>query len=131
MNGDNKVPVQARSKSSALSIGDLGRLTGVRPSAIRYYEACKLMPAPARRSGRRLYDREALDRLKTIMLARELGFSIREIKALSVIDTRARQDAARARASSVRLLIEELETTATRLETLSDCDCDYGNACCI
>jgi MerR family redox-sensitive transcriptional activator SoxR len=123
------VPFQARLKSSGLSIGDLAGLTGVRTSAIRYYEASGLLPAPARRSGQRLYDLEAVKRLRTIVVARGLGFSIREIKALSVIDIRARREVAQAKASSLRILIAELGTTATRLDELSNCDCVSGSAC--
>lgn len=102
---------------------------GLRPSAIRFYEASGLIPAPARRSGQRFYDRETIDRLRTIMVARGLGFSIGEIKKLSAIGMDARREAAKARASSLRMLIEELETTATRLDELSGCDCALGDAC--
>lgn len=102
---------------------------GLRPSAIRYYEASGLIPAPARRSGRRFYDRETIDRLRTMVVARELGFSIGEIKHLSAIDKDARREAAKTRASSLRVLIEQLEKTATRLDELSICDCALEGAC--
>lgn len=129
MNDDGNLPVQARLRSSGLSIGQLGRLMGLRPSAIRYYEASGLIPAPARRSGQRFYDRETIDRLRTIMVARELGFSIGEIKHLSAIDPDARRAAARTRASSVRVLIGQLEIAAARLDELSSCDCALEGAC--
>lgn len=129
MNENGTVPVQARLRSSGLSIGELGQLVGLRPSAIRYYEAAGLIPAPVRRSGRRLYDRQIVDRLRTIMVARELGFSISEIKRLSAIGVDARREAAKARASSLRVLIDELEITASRLEYLSGCECARGGAC--
>lgn len=129
MSDDGRLPVQARLKSSGLSIGDLARMTGVRPSAIRYYEACRLMPMPARRSGRRVYDREGAKQVTMILAARRLGFSIREIKDLARLDLGARQDVAKARAVSLRKLIAELGVTATRLDELSNCGCGSGNAC--
>jgi DNA-binding transcriptional MerR regulator len=104
-------------------------MTGVRPSAIRYYEACRLMPMPARRSGKRVYDREGARHVTMILAARRLGFSIREIKDLARMDIGARQEVAKARAVSLRKLIAELGATASRLDTLSNCDCGSGSAC--
>ena len=65
-----------------LSIGDVARQTSLRPSAIRYYEAIGLLPPPRRRHGRRLYDDEALIRLKLIQMAQEAGFTLAEIGTL-------------------------------------------------
>jgi len=67
---------------SELSIGDIGRLAGIQPSAIRYYERMGLLPKPARTSGRRRYDDSVLEWLAFIALAREAGFTIAEIKRL-------------------------------------------------
>lgn len=65
-----------------LSIGDIARLAGVRPSAIRYYERMGLLPKPPRTGGRRRYDENVLEWLALIALAREAGFSIAEVKRL-------------------------------------------------
>ena len=35
-----------------LSIGEVARRTGVRASALRYYEEAGILPAPARMNGR-------------------------------------------------------------------------------
>jgi MerR family regulatory protein len=39
-----------------MSIGEVARKMGLRPSAIRYYERLGLIPKAARASGRRRYD---------------------------------------------------------------------------
>jgi MerR family redox-sensitive transcriptional activator SoxR len=65
---------------SALMIGELARQAGVAPSALRYYERVGLLPSPARASKRRQYDRNVLGRIRIILLARDAGFSIREIR---------------------------------------------------
>jgi MerR family redox-sensitive transcriptional activator SoxR len=65
-----------------LSIGDVAREAGLRSSAIRYYEAAGLLPAPERRSGQRRYPRSILDRLALIGFARDAGFTIAEIRLL-------------------------------------------------
>ena len=63
-----------------MKIGELARLTGFRPSAIRYYEHIGLAPAPDRVGGQRRYPSDAADRLRLIRLAGEMGFTLAEIK---------------------------------------------------
>lgn len=129
MGDGGNVPVQVRLKSSGVSVGELARATGVRPSAIRYYEACGLLPAPERRSGRRRYDGDAAARLRAILTARRLGFSIAEIKGLAVADVQGWRHEARAKALSLRALIAKLSANAAQLDELSSCDCASASAC--
>jgi MerR family redox-sensitive transcriptional activator SoxR len=65
-----------------LTIGELARRAGVRPSALRYYESIGLLAAPRRVNGRRRYDASALDTLAIIHLAQSAGFTVAEIKTL-------------------------------------------------
>ncbi len=69
-----------------MSIGEVARMAGVRPSALRYYERIGLLPRPGRENGRRRYDgkaqREALDRLAVVRVAQQAGFTISEIRTL-------------------------------------------------
>lgn len=44
-----------------LTIGEVAGQAGIRASAIRYYESVKVLPAPRRTNGRRLYDSSVLD----------------------------------------------------------------------
>ena len=63
------------------SIGRLSRDAGVKVTTIRYYEQIGLLDEPDRTDGgRRTYDVEALDRLRLIRHARDLGFSIEAIR---------------------------------------------------
>src|ERR671916_603130 len=70
----------------SMSIGEVARRAGVRPSALRYYESVGLLPAPERTNGRRRYDgevlREVLDRLAVVRVAQQAGFTISEIRTL-------------------------------------------------
>ena len=71
------------SRAAVLTIGRLSARTGVHVETIRYYERIGLLPAPPRTEGRhRAYDRDHAQRLIFIRRARELGFSIEEIRAL-------------------------------------------------
>ena len=65
-----------------LSIGDVARRVGVRPSAVRYYEREGLIDPPRRRGGKRVYEPKVFEALALIQLAQGAGFTIRETKQL-------------------------------------------------
>jgi len=63
-----------------MKIGQLARATGLRPSAIRYYERLGLLPRPYRASGQRRYPGDARNRVLLIRFARDMSFTLGEIK---------------------------------------------------
>lgn len=64
-------------------MGRLARHVGVSPDAVRYYERFGLLPAPLRSpGGYRLYDGDAIDRLRFIQGCQRLGLRLREIAEL-------------------------------------------------
>ena len=66
-----------------LSIGELSRRTRVNIETIRYYERIEMLPPPPRTaSGRRVYGPAETRALSFIRRARELGFTLGEIRAL-------------------------------------------------
>jgi MerR family redox-sensitive transcriptional activator SoxR len=65
-----------------IRIGELARQTGLRASALRYYEDLGLLPAPMRGGGKRLYGEQALDRIAFIQFAQACGFRLDEIAIL-------------------------------------------------
>src|ERR1700739_3841482 len=65
-----------------LTISQVARQTQLRPSAIRYYEQIGLLPPARRMSGQRRYDTTVLYRLAIIQRARQLGFTLDEIRQL-------------------------------------------------
>ena len=65
-----------------LSISEVAKQIGLRPSAIRYYEQIGVLPSPHRVSGQRRYDVTALHRLVVIQRARQTGFTLTEIRRL-------------------------------------------------
>ena len=72
-----------RVESASLSIGKVARRAGVGVETIRFYERQGLLTAPIRKeSGYRLYPEHVLGRIRFIRRAKELGFSLREIKEL-------------------------------------------------
>jgi Cu(I)-responsive transcriptional regulator len=66
-----------------LRIGDLAKATGAKVETIRWYESVGLLPAPARTLGNyRAYGSRHLERLSFVRRARELGFSIPQVREL-------------------------------------------------
>jgi len=67
---------------TALSIGQVARRTGLRASALRYYEDAGLLAPPTRVKGRRVYGDDVVRRIDGLRFAQQAGFSLKEIKAL-------------------------------------------------
>lgn len=68
---------------TSLRTGELARRAGVNVETLRFYERKGLLPVPPRRaSGYREHPPEAVDLVRFIKRAQELGFSLREIKEL-------------------------------------------------
>ena len=65
-----------------LTISEVAQQIGIEASAIRYYEQIGLLPPAQRLSGQRRYDSTALYRLAIIQRARQLGFTLAEIRQL-------------------------------------------------
>jgi MerR family transcriptional regulator, mercuric resistance operon regulatory protein len=66
-----------------IRIGDLSHRTGCNIETIRYYERISLLPRPSRSASRyRVYGGDDVRRLTFVRRARELGFSLDEVRAL-------------------------------------------------
>lgn len=64
------------------TISDVARQVGLRPSAIRYYEQIGILLPGERIGGRRRYDMSVIYRLAVIQRARQIGFTLDEIRQL-------------------------------------------------
>lgn len=77
-----------------IQIGELSRRSGCNIETIRYYERIGLLPRPARSASRyRLYDPDDVSRLTFVHRARELGFSLEEVRTLLALSTEQSGDA--------------------------------------
>lgn len=67
----------------SMMIGEVAKQSGVGIETIRYYEQEGLLQEPERRpSGYRVYDESAVERLAYIKRAKELGFTLAQIREL-------------------------------------------------
>ena len=66
-----------------LKIGDLSKATDTKVETIRYYEQIGVLPTPGRTDGNfRTYAPEHLNRLSFVRRARDLGFTLDQVREL-------------------------------------------------
>jgi MerR family mercuric resistance operon transcriptional regulator len=81
-------------RSGDIQIGALARQSGCNVETIRYYERVGLLPAPPRTAGRyRLYRAADVRRLAFVRRARELGFTLDQVRALLALSAKNGRDA--------------------------------------
>jgi MerR family redox-sensitive transcriptional activator SoxR len=118
-----------------LTIGEVARRTGLRPSALRYYEEVGVLPPAKRVGGQRRYDEGALARLAVVSLAQEVGFSIAEIRALvegfadTGVDSARWRELATRKLGEVDALIRHAEQMKHLLVESLDCGCLTLDTC--
>jgi MerR family redox-sensitive transcriptional activator SoxR len=121
--------------TNGLTIGKVARKAGLRPSAIRYYEARGLLPEPARVSGWRRYGEAVFIRLAVIDEAQEAGFSLDEIRRLlhgfspRVRPSRRWASLARTKLPDVEALIARAHAMKRLLTQGMDCRCKRIQEC--
>lgn len=70
---------------SHLQIGQVAALAGVSVDTVRYYERQRLLkPAPRSSGGFRLFTAEAVEHIRFIKQAQDIGLSLDEIKELLI-----------------------------------------------
>ena len=120
---------------AGLMIGEVARQAGEATSALRYYERAGLLPPPARASNRRQYDKGVLGRIRIILLARDAGFSIGEMRTFLNGFPVGTRPALRWRAMAKRKIAEldELTTRLSKMRSILDasfnCECRQLEDC--
>ena len=118
---------QATAETPHLTIGRVARAADVGIDTIRYYEREGLLPVPERRlSGYRDYTPDAITQLRFIRRAKELGFTLPEIRELLALSAdRARgvrgvKQRAETRLAEIDRRIRELKRVQRGLKNLID-----------
>lgn len=123
--------------SSILTIGHLARQTGTKVETIRFYEKNGLLPQPSRTEGNyRSYEQVHLNRLSFIRRARDLGFSLDQIREfLKLADDRSQSCAAvdaiaKEHRKEVERKIQDLIALKSELDRMIDqCGCGLVADC--
>lgn len=103
-----------------LSIGQVARQAGIGVETVRFYERQGLLDQPQRRaSGYRQYGPEAVSVLKFIRRAKELGFTLKEIKGLLSLRLDASATKAEVRGQAVAK-VADIEARIADLQRVRD-----------
>jgi MerR family mercuric resistance operon transcriptional regulator len=117
-----------------IPIGGLSRRTGCNIETIRYYERIGLLPRARREGGGRFrrYDGDDVARLRFICRARQLGFTLDEVRGLlrlaAVDGKNVRAEArslAAAHVADIRAKIADLQAMEAVLSN-AICECQAG-----
>lgn len=141
--GTRKVQLESSSPPGLdrrITIGALAQLSGVNAETIRFYEHEGVIPAAPREGAGayRRYDARDAQRLEFVRRARDLGFSLDEVRGLLVLaegdPNRPCDDVnriARAHLAQVRAKLVQLEALRGELTRLIEaCDTNDGIADC-
>ena len=119
------------------SIGSVSKLTDINIETIRYYEKINLIDKPSRsEGGNRLYLDEHIRQLRLVKRARQLGFSLDEIRTLLELSAGNSADCSFAKNIAdkhlldIELKIIDLKKLAKVLKSLStECEQTTGTDC--
>ena len=112
-----------------MNIGQASNASGVSAKMIRYYESIGLVPKSARReSGYRDYGPEDVHRLAFVRRARDLGFSIEQIRDLLRLWSDRRRSSAAVKAIALEH-VAQLKERARDLNEMADALKRLATAC--
>lgn len=119
-----------------LTISEVARQVGIKPSAIRYYEQVGILPKPQRSNGQRRYDNAILYRLALVQRAQEMGFTLEEVRTLffgfrkTMPISERWKKLSRKKLGELEILAEQIKTMQSLLKKMSDhCNCTALEQC--
>lgn len=114
---------------NGMTRGEVAEKADVNPETLRYYERKELIPPPPRSDGGfRLYDDSYVDRLRFIKRAKDLGFTLAEIKGL--LELRVGEDATcRDVKSQAERKLEEVESKIRDLKQIREALSTLAETC--
>jgi MerR family transcriptional regulator, redox-sensitive transcriptional activator SoxR len=111
-----------------ISISEVTQQTGVRPSALRYYEEIGLVRPVRRIGGRRHYDESVLQRLALIQTGQQAGFTLAEMGMLlnNVLDAESARPEWHAlvdrKLAEMEATLRHIQSMKRLLVDIMDCD---------
>jgi MerR family redox-sensitive transcriptional activator SoxR len=115
-----------------LTIGELARRTGLRTSALRFYEQLGLLRPTARVGGQRRYDPSAVQQLAVLALLQETGFALAELAELAADPATARvrwRPLAQTKLAELEAQIRQATAAKQLLEHALACHCPHPAQC--
>ncbi|WP_113625640.1 helix-turn-helix domain-containing protein [Pectobacterium peruviense] len=114
-----------------LDIGDVSEKSGIKPSALRYYEEIGLIASVSRHGLRRQFSEDVLLQLRLITMGKSAGFSLQEIAGM--FNKNGMPDLPRTalhqKADEIDLQIDELRVLRDTLRHVADCSAPSHMEC--
>ncbi len=106
-----------------LDIGEVTAQSGIKPSALRYYEEAGLISSVSRHGMRRQFPPEVLLQLKLIAMGKTAGFSLDEITGMFGVNglPDLARDVLHQKADAIDRQIHELSALRDTLRHVADC----------
>ena len=106
-----------------LDIGEVAAQSGIKPSALRYYEEAGLISSVSRHGLRRQFPPEVLLQLKLIAMGKSAGFSLGEIAGIFGKNgvPELPRDLLHQKAAEIDRQIRELTALRDTLRHVADC----------
>ena len=116
---------------AALRIGELAQRTATNNETLRFYESKGLLPEPKRSpAGYRLYGESAVQQVRFILRAKNMGFSLREVSELLSLQVDKEdatcgevKDLAEQKLVVIQDKIHELHRMQSALQQITDACC--------
>ncbi len=118
-----------------MTIGEVAQQVGVETSTLRYYESLGVLPPPRRVSGQRRYTPTVLKVMQIINVAKEVGFTLSEIRTLlngfspDTAPSELWKELARQKLPEVEALIVRAQGMKLLLELGLECECLEFDEC--
>ncbi|WP_210359004.1 MerR family transcriptional regulator [Sphingomonas beigongshangi] len=111
-----------------MKIGEVAKRTGLKVETVRFYEAEGLITPPLRSGGNyRMYDDKQVKRLLFVRRARDLGFTLEQVRELLTLADEPRRSCAEVDAIAIAHLREVdrklADLQAFKAEILSRLEC--------
>ena len=111
-----------------MTVHEVSQLTGVSIRALHIYDRMGLLPATEKTpAGYRLYDDAALERLQQVLLFRELGFPLKDIRAIIDSPTFDRNKALEQQIELLQMKKEHLENLIDLARGIQGMGVNYMN----
>lgn len=112
---------------AGLLISEVARKIGLKASAIRYYEQIGILPPPGRSGGQRRYDATVCYRLAVVQRARQMGFTLDEIRRLffgfrkNISASDRWKKLSQKKLGELEILAREIQEMQQLLKSMMDC----------
>jgi MerR family mercuric resistance operon transcriptional regulator len=110
--------------NEGMTIGQAAAAVGVNVETVRFYERRGMIEQPRKQGHRRHYSPAVIERLQFIRRAQHVGFSLREVHELLVLQSDPEADCSDVRSRTIQKLqvidakIEDLARMKAALETM-------------